>query len=256
LPPVLMMLAFEIDIQIVKWVMTALGKPLGPITPLPTDAMLPGAVWRSDGLDWNVPPQGLPGGWPPGTYGGNWAGYRFPENSQNGQTGLPVGAGQDVRPAHRPPRSDRGCPLDTAGARCLWHVGGTAGEHEVPCPWKRWLPPQPEGEARPRWPPPRGQEPGGLGAAGWGDSNSTSPVSSARGQGPVGGATCGFRMHLVTAPARCCPWFTRQLRTQHGPTRGVQVPSGRGRLRRSGPPRPGTDRPAGHGRPMHAMSGS
>jgi hypothetical protein len=33
LPPVLMMLAFEIDIQIVKWVMTALGKPLGPITP-------------------------------------------------------------------------------------------------------------------------------------------------------------------------------------------------------------------------------
>ena len=35
LPPVLMMLAFEIDIQIVKWVMTALGKPLGPITPPP-----------------------------------------------------------------------------------------------------------------------------------------------------------------------------------------------------------------------------
>ena len=30
LPPVLMMLAFEIDIQIVRWVMTALGKPLGP----------------------------------------------------------------------------------------------------------------------------------------------------------------------------------------------------------------------------------
>jgi hypothetical protein len=33
LPPVLMMLAFEIDIQIVRWVMTALGKPLGPIAP-------------------------------------------------------------------------------------------------------------------------------------------------------------------------------------------------------------------------------
>jgi hypothetical protein len=29
---------------------------------------------------------------------------------------------------------------------------------------------------------------------------------------------------------------------------GVPVPSGRGRLRRSGPPRPGTDRPAGHGK--------
>jgi hypothetical protein len=35
LPPVLMMLAFEIDIQIVRWVMTALGKPLGPIAPPP-----------------------------------------------------------------------------------------------------------------------------------------------------------------------------------------------------------------------------
>jgi hypothetical protein len=29
---------------------------------------------------------------------------------------------------------------------------------------------------------------------------------------------------------------------------GAPVPSGRGRLRRSGPPRPGTDRPAGHGK--------
>jgi hypothetical protein len=48
------------------------------------------------------------------------------------------------------------------------------------------------------------------------------------------------------APARCCPWFTRLLRTRHGPT-GVPVPSGRGRLWRSGPPRSGTDRPAGHG---------
>ena len=38
LPPVLMMLAFEIDIQIVKWVMTALGKPLGPIAPPPLRA--------------------------------------------------------------------------------------------------------------------------------------------------------------------------------------------------------------------------
>ena len=60
LPPVLMMLAFEIDIQIVKWVMTALGKPLGPITPPSPDGMLPGAVWRSDGLDWNVPPHSFP----------------------------------------------------------------------------------------------------------------------------------------------------------------------------------------------------
>jgi hypothetical protein len=97
LPPVLMMLAFEIDIQIVKWVMTALGKPLGPITPPAPDGMLPGAVWRSDWLDWNVPPPGLSSGWPPGTYGGNWAGHRFPENPPNGQTRLPAEQGPDDR---------------------------------------------------------------------------------------------------------------------------------------------------------------
>jgi Protein of unknown function (DUF2637) len=93
LPPVLMMLAFEIDIQIVRWVMTALGKPLGPITPPPPDAMLPGAVWRSDGLDWNLPSHSLPGGYPPGAYGRVPAGHHFPENSQNGQSGLPGGRG-------------------------------------------------------------------------------------------------------------------------------------------------------------------
>jgi hypothetical protein len=95
LPPVLMMLAFEIDIQIVKWVMTALGKPLGPIAPPPTDGMLPGAVWRSDGLEWNVPSQSLPGAWPPGTHDANAAGHHVPENSQNSQTGLPAGAGHE-----------------------------------------------------------------------------------------------------------------------------------------------------------------
>jgi hypothetical protein len=95
LPPVLMMLAFEIDIQIVRWVMTALGRPLGPITPPPDEGMLPRAIWRSDGLDWNPPPHSLPGPWPPGSYGANWAGHRFPENSQNGQTGLPGEVGGD-----------------------------------------------------------------------------------------------------------------------------------------------------------------
>ena len=95
LPPVLMMLAFEIDVQIVRWVMAALGKPLGPIAPPPHDGMLPGAVWRSDGLEWNVPPHTLPSGWPPGAYGRVPAGHHVPENSQNGQTGLPPGAGRD-----------------------------------------------------------------------------------------------------------------------------------------------------------------
>jgi hypothetical protein len=36
-----------------------------------------------------------------------------------------------ARPAHRPPRSDRDCPWDTAGDRCLWHAGGTAGEDDL-----------------------------------------------------------------------------------------------------------------------------
>ena len=46
----------------------ALGKPLGPIAPPPADGMLagpvPGAVWRSDGTGWNLPPNGSPNGWP------------------------------------------------------------------------------------------------------------------------------------------------------------------------------------------------
>jgi hypothetical protein len=95
LPPVLMMLAFEIDVQIVRWVMQALGKPLGPIAPPPTDGMLPGTVWRSDGLEWNLPPPGVPGAWPPGSHASVQAGHDVPENSQNTQTGLPAGAGRN-----------------------------------------------------------------------------------------------------------------------------------------------------------------
>jgi hypothetical protein len=98
LPPVLMMLAFEIDVQIVRWVMRALGKPMGPIAPPPqSEGMLAdpisGAVWRPDGMGWNVPHPGLPGAWPPGAYGPNLAGHHLPENRQNGQTRLPVGDG-------------------------------------------------------------------------------------------------------------------------------------------------------------------
>src|SRR5215216_7136471 len=42
---------------------------------------------------------------------------------------------------------------------------------------------------------------------GWGDSNSTTAVSSVRGQGAVGPETCGSWERLLTARARCCPWF-------------------------------------------------
>ena len=95
LPPVLMMLAFEIDIQIVRWVMTPLGRPLGPITPPPPEGVLPGPVWRSDGLEWNVPSPSLPGGWPTAAHGRVPAAHHFPENSQDGQTRLPSGEGPD-----------------------------------------------------------------------------------------------------------------------------------------------------------------
>ena len=98
LPPVLMMLAFEIDVQIVQWVMTALGKPLGPIAPPPPDGMLPGAVWRSDGLDWNVPPHGLPGGWPPGRLRSG-SGRPPPSGKLTERTNRPAGwGGSATRP--------------------------------------------------------------------------------------------------------------------------------------------------------------
>jgi Protein of unknown function (DUF2637) len=83
LPPVLMMLAFEIDIQIVKWVMRALGRPLGPIAPPPAEGMLagpvPGAIWRPDGMGWNLPSAGSPNGWPQSLYRPVPAGHRLPE---------------------------------------------------------------------------------------------------------------------------------------------------------------------------------
>src|SRR5215218_4944388 len=37
---------------------------------------------------------------------------------------------RDRRLAQRPPSSDRDCPPDTAGDRCLWHAGGTASEND------------------------------------------------------------------------------------------------------------------------------
>jgi hypothetical protein len=100
LPPVLMMLAFEIDVQIVRWVMQALGRPLGPITPPPPPGELaspmPGAIWRPDTADWNLPSAGSPYGRPHGLSGPVPAGHHLPENPQNRQAGLAAGAGGDV----------------------------------------------------------------------------------------------------------------------------------------------------------------
>jgi hypothetical protein len=62
-----------------------------------------------------------------------------------------------VRPAKRPSPSDRDYPLDTVVDRCLWHVGGTAGENDGAPTWRRRLPACLQGEARPRQPPHCGQ---------------------------------------------------------------------------------------------------
>jgi hypothetical protein len=59
-------------------------------------------------------------------------------------------------------------------------------------------------------------------------------------------AACRFDERSVTALVHRCPWFAHRLRTQHGPR--SPVPSSRGRLRGSGPPRPGTDRPGRRGK--------
>jgi hypothetical protein len=120
LPPILMMLAFEIDVQIVRWVMHALGKPIGPITPPPPDGMLaspvPGAVWRSDALGWNVPPYGSP----PDAYGQVPAAHHLPENRQNRQAGLPIGNG--AAPAGPTKRQRIEEYLDWLGPEELQHV--------------------------------------------------------------------------------------------------------------------------------------
>jgi hypothetical protein len=94
-------------------------------------------------------------------------------------------------------------------------------------------------------------------------SSPPSPCCACRGPGREGALSCGSPQPVVTAPARRRPAVPDAARTQHGPgqpgARLAPVPSGRGRLRRSGPPRPGTDRPAGHGKadasldPLHAI---
>jgi hypothetical protein len=106
LPPVLMMLCFEIDISIVRWVMRALGKPMEAATPLPPGGVLPaaaqlaspgvvpGALYRPNGA-----PSGAvaPGGWgsgpgldgPPAPDGQlpSWAPSQISQNGQPGEGG-------------------------------------------------------------------------------------------------------------------------------------------------------------------------
>jgi hypothetical protein len=89
-------------------------------TPLPPAGQLPGAVWRPDGLGWNVPHPGPQAGWPPGLDGSVPAGHHLPENQQNGQAGLPVGDGAD--PAGVTKRARIEAYLDRLGSEQLRHL--------------------------------------------------------------------------------------------------------------------------------------
>jgi hypothetical protein len=123
LPPVLMMLAFEIDIQIVKWVMTALGRPVGRIAPPPPPGLqagpVPGVIYRPDGPGWNVPANGPSTGWPQHLDGHIPAAHHLPENSQNGQAGL---AGRPADPAGMTKRARIEEYLDWLGPEELQNV--------------------------------------------------------------------------------------------------------------------------------------
>jgi hypothetical protein len=79
--------------------------------------------------------------------------------------------------------------------------------------------------------------------AGSGDSNSGPPPEVVPGSRHAAGLTCGSLAPVVTTRARCNPLPAGTACTHRVPA--GSVPSGRGRLWRSGPPRPGTDRPAG-----------
>ena len=138
LPPVLMMLAFEIDVQIVKWVMTRPRQAPGPDRS-PTRRRH-AAGRRSGGRTaWagTFRRTWLPGGWPPGAYGPIPAGHHLPENRQNGQAGLAAGNG--AGPAGMTKRQRIEEYLDWLGPEELQHL--TVRELTADLPARAWRSP-------------------------------------------------------------------------------------------------------------------
>jgi hypothetical protein len=64
---------------------------------------------------------------------------------------------------------------------------------------------------------PRGQEPRGLAAGGWGDSNSGPQSEVVPGSGCACGLSCGSLAPVVTARARCTPLPARSACTHRVP---------------------------------------
>jgi hypothetical protein len=79
-------------------------------------SQVPGAVWRSDALGWNVPPYGSP----PGAYGQVPAGHHLPENRQNRQSDLSAGNGADPAGVTKRQRIEE--YLDWLGPEELQHL--------------------------------------------------------------------------------------------------------------------------------------
>jgi hypothetical protein len=144
--------------------------------------------------------------------------------------------------AKRPSRSDRDCPLDTARALSIWHVGGTAGENHDARAWRRRLQlgrrVRPDlGDQLPRW------QVVGDGAAGPSqapgrlpqESFPGGPLTSAtrRGGCPTGFADCLIptRRYTVGSPGPrrrpATPWW------ETPPAAMNSTRSGRGRTGRS-----------------------
>ena len=93
LPPVLMMLAFEIDVQIVRWVMQPSASPWAPSLPHPPRACCRGRSGGPTGWTGTFRTRASPAPGRRAGYGPIPAGHHLPENSQNRQAGLAAGSG-------------------------------------------------------------------------------------------------------------------------------------------------------------------
>jgi hypothetical protein len=132
LPPLLMIVSFQVLISIVKWVMLHLGRPLDSaavLSPTGVPGILPGP---------SAPPYAPASGWP-GAYGELPAGGWWPAGqpaswprSQDGQTGQPaVGNGDQAETTKRHQVEAYLATLDPAERDRLASLGPRAAAREV-----------------------------------------------------------------------------------------------------------------------------